>query len=326
MGVIMTGDLFGNAFGVKQPMDRNKLTEQLKTVLSSYKLDDIVRLMTNEFDEIIGYAGLTNGENRCQKMSLLFNPHRLDTRTKSSKVSIFQALKSESFISGLSRASIWKNNKVSELFYQVIQLGINGVQYVNEFPPHIARDICLEYQVNATSKVLDPCAGWGGRMIGVSVVANNYDCYEPCGMTYNGLVNLFNFIHNLDNSFNANIYNKPFEDALLQNNYYDFAMTSPPYYDTEIYSDEDSNSLNRYNSFDNWCTGFYIPMIEKTMHALKNGGVFVLNIGSRNYPLNDILLSNFGDKYSIEKRGNYLSGSGGLGKEGEGEMFYAIRK
>ena len=106
----------------------------------------------------------------------------------------------------------------------------------------------------------------------------------------------------------------------------DMAITSPPYYDSEEYSDEPTNSLNRYRCFEAWRNGFYIPMIQKTMDALKSGGVFVLNIGSRQYPLNEALMDSFGDKYNIEKYKNLLSGQAGFLKSGEGESFYIIRK
>jgi hypothetical protein len=184
----------------------------------------------------------------------------------------------------------------------------------------------LEYNLNKNSKVLDPCAGWGGRMIGISVVSNTYHCFEPSTLTFKGLNKLYEFIRKINPEFECNVENKPFEDSVLKENYYDFAITSPPYYDTEIYSDEETNSLNRYKNFESWKDYFYLPLIENTMSSLKETGTFILNIGSRVYPLNEILLSTFNKKYKINKIGNYLSGSSGLGKKGEGEMFYEIRK
>ena len=326
MSMIGQVDLFGDVVTDKTPLSRDVLAGQLRATLGGYNLAEFVGLITNEFNEILQYAALTNGERACQKTSLLFNPHRLSTRTASSKHSIFDAIGYESFISGLARAVVWKNKKVGDLLYQVIQLGINGIQYANEFPPHVARDIYREYGISAEHKILDPCAGWGGRMIGASTVVDCYDCYEPSTQTLNGLKELSGFIKKLSGTFSANIYGVPFEDADLPSNYYDIALTSPPYYDTEIYSDELTNSLNRYTTFDDWVKGFYYPLISKTMDALKKGGVFVLNIGSRKYPLNELLLSGFSDKYEITRKHNYLSGIAGLGREGEGEMFYEIRK
>ena len=320
----MEVDLFGNTTEKKQPISRDILADRLKLNLQKMRVEDFVKLLTNEFNEIIQYIDLSNGEKTCQKTSLLFNSHRLSTKTKSSKLSIIDAIQTESFISGLARAVLFKKGKVNELLYQVLQLGINGIQYVNEFPPFVARDIYLEYGLDMNSKILDPCAGWGGRMIGASVVSNNYECFEPSTKTFEGLWNLYDFIKSMNADFEAKIHNECFENSTLENGSYDFALTSPPYYDTEVYSNELTNSLNKYSSFDNWCDGFYLPLIEKTMSYLKPNKTFLINIGSRIYPLNDVLLSNFSTKYDIKKKGNYLSGNGGLGKEGEGEMFYSI--
>jgi hypothetical protein len=137
-------DLFGNSTIPKQPISRDVLAKRLKNNLENISIEDFVGLITNEFDEIIEYCDLSNGEKSCQKTSLLFNPHRLNTKTKTSKYSIFEALKTESFISGLARAVLFKKGKVSELLYQVMQLGINGIQYVNEFPPFVARNIMIK--------------------------------------------------------------------------------------------------------------------------------------------------------------------------------------
>lgn len=324
----MSKDLFGAPISVAKPfIDRELLTQQLRAIISKWTLQDLVNALTSEFDEIVEYANLFNGAKTCQRTSLLFNPHRLQTKTKSSKLSIFDALNTDSFISGLARVSLLNHDKVNDILYQSIQLGVNGIQYVNEFPPHVARELSLQFNCNASSRVLDPCAGWGGRMIGLSTIVNEYDCFEPSTKTYEGLQNLAQFISKLNQHFKPRISNYCFEDAKLADQSYDFALTSPPYYDTEEYSDEPTNSLNRYKSFSDWCQGFYCPMIAKTMNALKPGATFVLNIGSRKYPLNEVLQLNFSQRYTITRLDDRLSGnSSGLGKSGEGETFYAITK
>ena len=323
----MEVDLFGNDITKKEGIDRCELEKMLFTTMTELSLNDFVLMITNKFNEILQYAELSKGGKTCQKTSLLFNPHRLEVKTKSSKHSIFEALKTESFISGLSRATLFKKGKVNELLYQVLQLGINGVQYVNEFPPHIARDLYLEYGLTKHSKILDPCSGWGGRLLGASVVCNSYTGFEPSTKTHKGLIELFEFINSMNNDFNSDIKCIPFEESNLKDNTYDFAFTSPPYFDTEEYSNEETNSLIKYNTFDKWCEGFYLPMIQKTMNALKESSTFVLNIGSRIYPLNDVLISNFSEQYEITKSKDKLSGKSGLkNNDKEGETFYRIKK
>ena len=217
--------------------------------------------------------------------------------------------------------------KVEQLLYQSLQIGIGGA-YAYEFPPNIARKIYKGFHLNTESKILDPCAGWGGRMLGASVVSNSYTCFEPSKETYKGLILLLKFINRMNKSFCSSINNIPFEESELKKDFYDFALTSPPYYNTELYSDEENNSCNRYKTFESWVDGFFCPLIEKTMQAIKPHSTFVLNIGDRKYPLSSALINNFNKKYDIERMTDFLAGnSGGLGKrEGKGEAFYSIKK
>jgi hypothetical protein len=321
-------DLFGENISKKPKMTRDELYDTFRKRMKDISLEMLVSLLTTEFEEIVEYYNLTAGNRAGQRISLLFNPHRLNTKTMTSERSIYQAFKTDNFLNGLARAVLFKQGagNLKRLLYDTIQLGINGVQYVNEFPPHVARDVYDKYGALKDSKILDPCAGWGGRMLGASVVSDVYDCFEPATDTFIGLHKLKLFIQSMNPSFNPTISNSPFEDAIVKEDYYDVALTSPPYYDTEEYSNEDTNSLNRYKSFPDWRDNFYIPFIKKTMGALKDGRVFVLNIGSRKYPLNEVLLDTFGTTYQISKGDSMLSNSSGLGKSGEGETFYVIRK
>lgn len=164
-------------------------------------------------------------------------------------------------------------------------------------------------------------------MIGFSVVSDNYTAFEPSTLTFKGLIELTAFLQTFHPDFNPTIHCECFEDAQLDANSYDFALTSPPYFNTEHYSEETTNSFNRYPTFREWRDGFYIPMIQQTLDALKPGASFILNIGSRKYPLNDTLMEVFGFRYSVTKLSSgRLSDSTGLGKgkTGEGETFYRV--
>jgi hypothetical protein len=325
-------DLFGNEIPQLKKIEKDLIETSICNLFKDISLDDLVRLITNELDACVEYFQLSNGEKTCQNLSLLFNPHRLQIPTKKSKNSFYDSLKDENFRKGLARAICFVHNKGvrNNLLLRAIEIGINGVGFANEFFPYYSRDLLTEFGVLNSDKVLDPCGGWGGRMIGTSVVCNHYECYEPSTKTYNGLIRLGNWIQQFNKDFRFIVHKLPFEDSQLDDESFDFALTSPPYYDTEDYTDELSNSKNRYKTFDEWCDGFYLPMIQKTMDALKKGKCFVLNIGSRVYPLNKVLLSNFSGKYEIRKHRDLMSGCTAKGmrhnSESEGETFYIIYK
>lgn len=117
-------DLFGNIVASTPSIDRDSLYPVLRDIFHNTSLDGFVGMMTNIYTETLEYLDLLNGKNACQKTSLLFNPHRLDTRSNTSKHSIFSGLQTDSFCSGLARATLFKKDKVRDLLYQVIQLGI----------------------------------------------------------------------------------------------------------------------------------------------------------------------------------------------------------
>lgn len=321
-------NLFGDAIAAAPEIDRGTLARALYAQLKDVTLDEFVAMFTNSFEAVVDYANLAIGERTGQRISLLFNPHRLDTGTKRFPISLYQALKDDKFISGLARVVLLNKKKgaTKDLLYASVGMGVQGTSYVQEFPPHVARDLALEYGLSKFCKVLDPCAGWGGRMLGFSTVVDYYTCCEPSTRTAAGLRHIYRFIKDFRSDFQADIHESPFEDVELPAASFDFAMTSPPYYDTERYAPgEAANSFNRYATFDAWCIGFYAPLIHRTMRALKPGACFIINIGSRLYPLNDRLMEIARDRYVVQKQDGKLSASNGLGKSGEGETFYEVK-
>lgn len=325
----MFTDIFGNMIDNKQPADRANLGKCFYEIFKNITLQELVGLITNEFEETINYIDLQHGKMACQKTSLLFNPHRFDIVISPYKTSLIENIKTEKFCDNLARVVIFRKHHktlVEALLYQSLQIGISS-GYAYEFQPIVAKRIYEHFLLNSDSKILDPCAGWGGRMLGASVVCNSYTCFEPSTLTYNGLKELLKFIQRLNPTFNADINNLPFEESNLPKDHFDCALTSPPYYDTEVYSDETTNSCNRYPNFAAWADGFYLPLIQKTMDALKPNASFILNIGDRKYPLSKTMIDAFGKKYEIGRMKNFLINTGGLGKKkGLGEVFYSVKK
>lgn len=321
-------DLLGRPIRVPL-IDRHLLSKALQETLHGISLEALVSMLTNEYAELIEYARLCRGEDACRRTSLLFNPHRLTTRCGNGAVSIFEALQDPHYFPHIARATLLHAGKASDLLYQVLQFGFNFVQWCNEFPPLTAYKLCERYELNADSIVLDPCAGWGGRMLGISVFVDNYVCYDPSSRTVKGLEGLTGFINRVRPGFNSTIHCIPFEESTgYGDGIFDLALTSPPYFDTEKYSDEETNSLNRYPDFYSWCKGFYFPLIDKTMRQLKPDAPFIFNIGDRRYPLTKMMYQHCEEQgYRVLQVDNFLGYNNGLGRQAElGEKFFEIRQ
>lgn len=106
--------------------------------------------------------------------------------------------------------------------------------------------------------VLDMSAGFGGRLLGWHAFQNKgtYIGYEPNTMTY---YELLKFSKELQS--NIIIYNKPFEDVNLEK--IDVCFSCPPYFDIETYSTEKTQSIYRYQSWDEWVKKFLFVSIHK---------------------------------------------------------------
>ena len=208
----------------------------------------------------------------------------------------------------------------------IIGVPMSGHKSPMDFPAELARDTINEF-CPLNGSVLDPCHGWGGRLIGFHLSkAANYvgiDCSE---MTNKGVVELNKDISKYT-SKNAILICSQFEKYETDERF-DFALTSPPYFDREQYEGSDQ-SFRVHDSYEDWKNGFYQTLIKKVYNLLKNDCYFCLQVGSQFYPLEKdaISLANkIGFKY-IETRSTSMTSvkDHGIAKE-DGEVLIVLMK
>ena len=153
----------------------------------------------------------------------------------------------------------------------------NGLSKITIYRPIMAKTIVNYF--NAKS-VLDVCIGWGGRMLGAKSLGTDisYTGFEPCVKTFNGLCKMRD-IFNLEN---VHLYNVPAETGLVEQisekATFDIALTSPPYYNLEIYSDENTQSVKQYTNYEEWIENFIVPIVEQITKRVKYSCWSVKNI------------------------------------------------
>jgi hypothetical protein len=156
----------------------------------------------------------------------------------------------------------------------------SGACRVSNFKPTIAKYIYDNY--SGDGNVLDFSAGFGGRLLGAlsSNKIKTYNAFEPNSTTFDNLCNISQDF----NTRATNIQKLPFEDSNCQHNFYDLIFSSPPYFNTEIYSDESTQSSDRYKTQEEWREKFLTPLITKSHNYLKSGGYFIINVANvKNY-------------------------------------------
>ena len=155
-----------------------------------------------------------------------------------------------------------------------------------DFPSKLARSLYDEFSPkDKRPRVLDPCHGWGGRLIGALLAdVKSYTGIDPSEYAHNGVCKIRDAFAQYSKNTVVELIKMPFEDVKLDKEVYDIALTSPPYFDVEKYEGNDTSS-ERYNNYDLWKSCFYKVLIENTFMSLVNGGYFILQVGSQRYPL-----------------------------------------
>ena len=219
--------------------------------------------------------------------SLYFCPNRFFTSAKTTDVmSQLRAIKSggKAGIAGCRTLS-------SDGYLLRAMLGsggylIGGARLPLDFPANKAETLYNEFSPEGRKPdVLDPCHGWGGRLVGALLAdVNSYVGIDPSPVAHKGVERTYYAFKDYTETKNVQLIQKCFEDVKLEDESFDIALTSPPYFDVEQY-EGDKTSHIRYNKYDKWVEGFYKPLIANTYKALREGGVFVLQVGSQSYPL-----------------------------------------
>ncbi len=138
------------------------------------------------------------------------------------------------------------------------------------------------YQKYNAESVLDPTAGWGGRMLGAWALGIDYtgiDTNVNMKPAYDDMIEM------LDGKTPA-IFEKPNLQMIWQSALdvdfskldYDFVLTSPPYVNLEIYE-----HMEPWESDEKFYKEFFIPLWQKCVDNIKAGGTICFNISPKMY-------------------------------------------
>lgn len=173
----------------------------------------------------------------------------------------------------------------------------SGCGHVTKYRTVTAKAIV---QFFGAKRVLDPCVGWGGRMLGC--LAADMDTYyvgcEPDPHTSDGLADIL-----ADNAAispdarareRALIMPEPAEvalDHIKQIRNFDMVLTSPPYFNLELYTAGEQSTTN-YKTWEEWKDNWLKPVILKSLACLKENGVSCWSVknfkSDKSYPLEDV--------------------------------------
>ena len=215
------------------------------------------------------------------------NPFHIENRWKVDWVRMpsgWRTWQTEKGIKTIIRAYFSLEKVLTEVNENTLRMATTLRKYIaSQFKPSIAKAF---YDYFGSVNVLDFSAGWGDRLAGFY-----------CGETTESYVGID---PNLDNHPNyqrqVEFYEKqrtffekekkvelkplPAEDVDFTEyeEHFDTVFTSPPYFNTEKYSEHDTQSFRRYNEIDSWNKDFLHKALGNIIPAMKKGGILAVNI------------------------------------------------
>lgn len=153
----------------------------------------------------------------------------------------------------------------------------------SQFKPSVAK---MVYEMFGAETVLDFSAGWGDRLagfyaswctqtyVGIDPRGENHPIYREQKEFYDRNLGWF------EEEKDVYLFESPAED--WDNSEWidkvDLIFTSPPYFNTERYSHDDTQSWVRYKDIDSWNEKFLHRALLNVWATLKAGGHMIVNI------------------------------------------------
>lgn len=136
------------------------------------------------------------------------------------------------------------------------------------------------YKKYCATKVLDPCAGWGGRMLGAWSLGIDYtgiDTNTNMKPAYDSMITYLNSYPSLFKS-KLNIEWNSCLEVDYSSIDYDFVLTSPPYINMELYE-----NMYGWDSRESFYKDFLIPLWVKCKKSINSKGKIAFNISPKMY-------------------------------------------
>ena len=226
----------------------------------------------------------------CLRLAWTYFPHFWEIRCGNAKQSPMEIFHDDKkFKSTIRKCWNWskkhfkgeenqENNKFHENRLRQSLKIYTGTQSVSNFRPTAAKLIYEKFGGDGT--IWDMSCGWGGRLLGFLASSNtkHYIGTEPSSKTYDGLLEMKKDFSYLNKEID--IYRLGSEVYVPQKESLDLCFTSPPYFDTEKYSNENTQSYKKFPTKDKWVDGFLRKTIDNCYYGLKKNSYMLMNIAN----------------------------------------------
>lgn len=134
------------------------------------------------------------------------------------------------------------------------------------------------YKKYGATSVLDPTAGWGGRMLGAWALNIDYVGIDTNVEMKSAYDDMIDYLNEQNDQSKLNMLWGSCLDFDFSKINYDFVLTSPPYVNLEVYE-----HMTKWESDEIFYKKFLIPLWQKCVDNIKEGGHVCFNISPKMY-------------------------------------------
>jgi hypothetical protein len=157
----------------------------------------------------------------------------------------------------------------------------SGTQRVSNFRPTAAAAI---YDRFARGVVWDMSCGFGGRLLG-AIASDRVTGYIGTDPSAKTMVGLRQIAEDFGGNKAIELHQIGSEEFTPTAGSVSLCFTSPPYFNTEAYANEETQSAVRFKTASAWRDGFLRQTLRNCYQALEEGGHMVINIADvKSYP------------------------------------------
>lgn len=217
-------------------------------------------------------------------LNKFFHRELCDIRKPGSPMTIYEGFHDDKMLRRVVKKGLSYTSDISGIFRWFYMCSCG---FCTNFRPATVKAL-LEVWGNKREglRYFDSSAGYGARCLGSHVASNMRNGFY-LGIDPNTQESCCEEIEYLDKYYPTGVEKKVLkmgsEDFTKENfpelqNSFDIYFTSPPYFNTEQYSEAETQSYKKFPKYDQWIKGFYMKTIENACSALKIDGVFGMNI------------------------------------------------
>lgn len=237
--------------------------------------DDTIEKKKRQLERYVPkLPNLWDGKNT--ELASLFFPHIFSCK-KNGNMSAIDIFENDSYFKKAIERIFCLFGEVKD--WHIRQL-CGGRGRANNFPPRVAKSIIMKLSQGNPVSVLDPCCGFGGRLLGAMSCFNvsRYTGIDLSTATYEGNKKM---IEKLGFSDRSEVHNGDCLELMKGMGKFDIILTSPPFWNVEEYI-----GVKVDKDYETWKKDFVEPLLSLTKEHLTDDGkaaYYLENIEGKNF-------------------------------------------